>query len=131
MPVSEKGEKFQILADEVVLFEDRDDLNLAMKVSSDFLRADVTFVMVDLETNHHYMSQHIFEDAKKMILPELTPGFYRVIVFMQNVEATRNTIFQPVLYSFNFRLFSFIERDHTFLHEVKTDRNGDIDEIGE
>ena len=92
-----------------------------MKASSDFLRADVTFVMINLETEHHFMSQHIFEDSKKMILPELVPGFYRIIVFMQNVETPRNTIFQPVIYSFNFRLFSFIERDHTFLHEVKVD----------
>ena len=129
--MSQRDEKFQILVDEIVLFEDRDDLNLAMKVSSDFIRADVTFVMIEMETDHHYMAQHIFEDAKKMIVPELTPGFYRMIVFMQNVEAPRNTIFQPVLYSFNFRLFSFIERDHTFIHEVKKDRNGDIDEIGD
>ena len=93
--------------DDVVVFEDRDDLNMIMKVSSDFLRADVNFIVNHLDTDHHFMAQHIFEDAKKMALPELIPGAYRFVIFMQNVEVSRNTIFQPVLFSINFRFFSF------------------------
>jgi len=117
---NDKG-KFTVLFDESMIFEDRDDLNLAMKISSDFLRSDVNFVLIHVESDHHFMPQHIFEDSKKMSLPEMTPGVYRLIIFMQNVEMTRNTIFQPVLFSFNFRLFSFIERDTTYVSEMTKD----------
>jgi len=93
------------------MFEERDDLNLAMKVSSDFLRCDIDFVMISVDDDHHYMPQHRFEDGKKLLIMDMPPGYYRIIVFTQNVEMARNTIFQPVLFSFNFRMFSFIERD--------------------
>ena len=74
--------KFQILFDEVVSFEERDDLNLIMKASSDFLRADINFVIIGLSTDHHYMPQHKFEDSKKLVIMDLPPDFYRIIVFM-------------------------------------------------
>lgn len=51
------------------MFEDRNDLNLAMKVTSDFMRADVNFLMTNVETGQHFMPQHIFEDSKKMSMP--------------------------------------------------------------
>ena len=54
LPVSEDNGKFQTLYDEVVIFEDRDDMNLAMKVSSDFLRANVNFVMIHVDSEHHF-----------------------------------------------------------------------------
>ena len=78
----EDGPRFQILLDQVILFEERDDLNLAMRVASDFMRADINFVLIDIQTEHHYMPQHIFEDAKKLVIPELPPGFYRLMIFM-------------------------------------------------
>ena len=37
------------------MFEERDDLNLAMKVSADFLRCDINFVMISVDDDHHYM----------------------------------------------------------------------------
>jgi len=72
LPVSdENGGKFQILFDQVLLFEDRQDLNLALKVTSDFMRADVTFILTQLDSGHNYMAQHIFEDAKKLAVVDL------------------------------------------------------------
>ena len=65
-----------------MMFEERDDLNLAMKISSDFLRSDVNFVLIHDETDHHFMPQHVFEDSKKMSIPEMVPGIYRLIIFM-------------------------------------------------
>jgi hypothetical protein len=91
----------------IVQFEERDDLNMAMKVVSDFMRADVNYIMTEVNTGAHFTAQHIFEDSKKMQVPMLQPGFYRIIVFMQNVDMVAKANFQPVLYSFNFRLFSF------------------------
>ena len=120
-----------MLFDEVVLFEDRDDLNLAMKVSSDFLRADVNFLLVHLDTDHHFMPQHIFEDAKKMMIPDLIPGLYRIVIFMQNVDMPRNTIFQPALFSLNFRLFSFIERDATVMYPVRSPDGEELELVDE
>ena len=105
-------------------------MNLAMKVASDFLRADVNFVMIHVETNHHFMPQHIFEDAKKMILPELPPGHFRIIIFMQNAEVSMNTIFEPALFSFNFRFFSFEERGTTYVHRVTVDAHDEL-QLGE
>ena len=46
--------KFQTLYDEVVLFEERDDLNLVMKVSSDFLRSNVNFALIHIDSGHHF-----------------------------------------------------------------------------
>ena len=51
----EEGGKWQILYDEIFVFEERDDLNLLVKVNSDFLRADVQFMLIGLGTDHHYM----------------------------------------------------------------------------
>lgn len=75
-------------------------------------------MVTHLDTDHHFMPQHIFEDAKKMALPELIPGAYRFVIFMQNVEVSRNTIFQPVLFSVNFRFFSFEERTETYMYPI-------------
>ena len=55
LPVSDDNGKFQTLYDEGVIFEDRDDMNLAMKVSSDFLRADVNFVLIHVDSEHHLL----------------------------------------------------------------------------
>ena len=68
-------------------------------------------MMIGLSTDHHYMPQHKFEDSKKMLIMDLPPDYYRFIVFMQNVEMARNTIFQPVLYTVNIQLASFEQRD--------------------
>ena len=110
----------------MVIFEERDDMNLAMKVSSDFLRADVNFVMIHVDSDHHFLPQHSFEDAKKLVVPDLAPGYYRIIVFMQNVDMARNTAFEPALFSFNFRFFSFFERSGTFVHPVSLDHAGEL-----
>ena len=83
----------------MVFFEERDDLNIIMKANSDFLRADVQFMLIGLSTDHHYMPQHKFEDSKKMVIMDLPPDYYRIVVFMQNIEMARNTIFQPVLFN--------------------------------
>ena len=40
---------------------------------------------------------------------------------------SKNTIFQPVLFSFNFSFYSFIEQDHTFVHLLKTDAYGELE----
>ena len=61
-PVTDGNGKFQVLYDQVLHFEDRSDLNLALKVSSDFMRADVHFLFTEVVSNHHYMPQYIFED---------------------------------------------------------------------
>lgn len=98
-----------------------------MKVASDFMRADVNYMLTNIDEEHHYMAQHIFEDGKKLILPELPPGFYRLIVFMQNVENAHNTIFQPVIFQFNLKLFSFFERDQTFVHTVELNRDDELE----
>ena len=50
-----------------------------------------------------------------MQLPFFNPGFYRIIVFIQNVEipdsaASSKVKFEPVIYAFSFRLFSFEKR---------------------
>lgn len=37
------------------MFQERDDLNLAMKATSDFMRADVNFIMTEVITGVHYM----------------------------------------------------------------------------
>lgn len=50
-----------------------------------------------------------------MAVPELPPGFFRMIVFLQNVDDSHNTIFQPAIFSFNLNLFSFYARDHTYI----------------
>ena len=84
-----------------------------MKVTSDFMRADVTFLMTEVATGQHFMPQHIFEDSKKMQVPMLEPGYYRIIVFMQNADMVAEAKFSPVLYSFNFKLFSFDQRSKT------------------
>ena len=97
-----------------------------MKVSADFLRADIMFVMISVSTDHHYMPQHKFEDSRKMLIMDLPPDYYRIIIFTQNVEMAHNVIFQPMLFSFNFRLFSFIERDKTFIHPVHIDSGGEL-----
>ena len=110
----------------MVIFEERDDMNLAMKVSSDFLRADVNFVMIHVDSEHHFLPQHTFEDSKKLVVPDLAPGYYRIIVYMQNVEMARNTAFEPALFSFNFRFFSFVEKDTTFVHPVSVDHAGEL-----
>lgn len=126
LPVSGDEDKFQILFDQVIMFEEREDLHMAMKVASDFMRADVTFLLTNLDEDHHYMPQHIFEDGKKMVLTELPPGFYRLVIFMQNVENAHNTIFQPVIFQFNLKLFSFFERDETFVHTIELDRDEEL-----
>lgn len=64
-----------------------------MKVSSDFLRSDINFVLIAIEDDHHYMPQHRFEDGQKMSIIDLAPGYYRLIIFTQNIEMARNTIF--------------------------------------
>ena len=97
-----------------------------MKVSSDFLRADVNFVMVEMETDHHYNPQHHFEDSKKMVIHDLPTGLYRVMVYMQNVQYGTASIFDHVTFSFNFRLFSFHDRDTTFLQAVHFDQHGEL-----
>ena len=61
--------KFQTLYDEVVMFEERDDMNMVMKVSSDFLRSNVNFILIHVDSGHHFVPQHTFEDAKKLVLP--------------------------------------------------------------
>ena len=101
-----------------------------MKVSSDFLRSDVNFLLIHLDTDHHFMPQHRFEDAKKLSLPDLIPGLYKIVIFMQNVENGHNVIFEPVLFSFNFRFFSFVERDQTTIVPV-TNYDGDNFEVGD
>jgi hypothetical protein len=100
----------------VILFEERDDLNLAFRVASDFMRADINYVLIHIESEHKYMPQHTFEDAKKLVVPELPPGYYRLMIFMQNVEVARNTIFQPIVFQFSFKVFSFNGHDNTFVH---------------
>ena len=97
------------------MFEDRDDLNLAMKVTSDFMRADVTFMLTNVLTGQHFLPQHIFEDSKKMMLPSLDTGFYRLMVYMQNVDMVKAVPFEPVVYSYSFRLFSFEQRSKTHI----------------
>ena len=82
LPVVNEEEKFQILFDQVILFEERDDINLAVKVASDFMRADVNFILTNLDDDHHHMPQHVFEDGKKLVVPSLPLGFYRLTIFM-------------------------------------------------
>ena len=48
-----------------------------------------------------------------MQVPMLEPGYYRIIVFMQNADMVAQAKFTPVLYSFNFKLFSFDQRSKT------------------
>ena len=47
--------KFQTLYDEVVMFEERDDMNMVMKVSSDFLRSNVNFILIHVDSGHHFV----------------------------------------------------------------------------
>lgn len=112
------------------MFEDREDLSLAMKTVSDFMRADVSFVMTNVVSGQHFMPQHIFEDSKKMQIPEVEAGFYRIIVFMQSVEyhGGSKVRFEPVIYSFNFRLFSFEQRSETKIYEISV-HGEDYDQI--
>ena len=121
---NEHNGKFSVLWQGILEFEERDDLNLAMKVSSDFMRADVTYLLTQVSTGAHFMPQHIFEDSKKMQVPMLEPGFYRIIVFMQNAEMhLAQAKFAPVIYSFNFKLFSFDQRSRTTINNVELDNN--------
>lgn len=100
-----------------------------MKVTSDFMRADVTFLMTEVATGQHFMPQHIFEDSKKMQAPMLEPGYYRIIVFMQNADMVAQAKFTPVLYSFNFKLFSFDQRSKTEIQQVQLDDSGNMVEV--
>lgn len=55
LPHNKENGKFQILFDDVLVFEDRNDLNIAMKVNSDFMRADINFIFTEIDTEHHYL----------------------------------------------------------------------------
>jgi len=43
-----------------------------------------------------------------MIVPELPPGFFRLMIFMQNLESAGNMTIKPVGFKFHFKLFSFV-----------------------
>jgi hypothetical protein len=45
---------------------------------------------------------------------------------MQNVDMARNTVFEPAIFSFNFRFFSFEEKSTTFVHPVALDHAGEL-----
>ena len=53
-----------------------------------------------------------------MIVPELPPGYFRLMIFMQNLEAGISTKIKPVVFKFHFKLFSFVERGETFVQRM-------------
>ena len=53
-----------------------------------------------------------------MIVPELPPGYFRLMIFMQNLEAAGNMTIKPVVFKFHFKLFSFVQRDQTFVQRM-------------
>ena len=73
-----------MLYDEEFLVEDTEDLNLMAKINSDFLRADVNFLLIHVESNHIFKPQHIFESGKKLALMNIPGGIYRLLIFTQN-----------------------------------------------
>ena len=63
-----------------------------------------------------------------MQVPELPSGFYRIIVFMQNLSTRKKVSFEPVIYSFGFRLFSFVQRSSTKITQIRVEGE-DFDQI--
>ena len=51
---SDEDDKFQIILDQKMKFEEKTGQNLLVKVTSDFLRADVNFMVINADSKHIY-----------------------------------------------------------------------------
>ena len=67
------------------MFADKAGQNLLVKVNSDFLRADINFVLINQDSGHTYRPRHRMEDTKKLLIIDMPPGTYRLIIFAQNL----------------------------------------------
>ena len=106
---ADDDDTFQIILDQEVRFEAKTGQNLLAKATSDFLRADVNFMLINTDSKHVYRPQHRMEDTKKLLVNDLPAGVYRLVIFVQNCES-RNLLGTPLRsqkFSFRMGLWSF------------------------
>lgn len=104
---SDEEDRYQIILDQEVKFAEKAGQNLLIKVNSDFLRADINFVLINQDSGHTYRPQHRMEDTKKLLIIDLPPGVYRLIIFSQNLSKSNGVSLKQMQFNFRMSLWSF------------------------
>lgn len=102
---------FDILYEGVFKLEEKEGLNLLIKSTCDFLRLDISFILLNKDTNHIYSPQSHSEDKKKLLILDLPSGAYKLIVYARKCDVrTNDRSMQAMRFKMSMHLYSFDEK---------------------
>jgi hypothetical protein len=107
-----------VLYDQYFTVEDKEDLNLQAMIKSDFIRANVNFFFVHVDSGHNYLPNFIFEGGKKLAVSSIPGGTYRLVIFSQNCADDKGLRFKAMHFQFRFIFNSFEESQTTQIRQV-------------
>ena len=83
---SESQQAFSVIYQGTFTLEKKAGINLLISASSDFLRLDVSFVLINTQSQHMYSPQTYTEDKKKLLIQDAPEGQYKLYVYARKCD---------------------------------------------
>lgn len=84
------------------MLEPKTGINLEVSTTSDFLRLDISFLVVNMQTRHIYSPLSVSEDKKKLLVPDIPGGTYKLYVYARRFDGR---ISGRILQSSRFKMY--------------------------
>lgn len=116
---------YDIVYQEAFGLEQKEGINLLITATSDFLRLDISFVLVNTKTSHMYSPQSYSEDKKKLLVQNVPEGKYKLYVYTRKLDKkTQGKIPLVSRFKMTMNLYSFEDEQKTFVKVVPDSGTG-------
>jgi len=133
--MSQEKQAYDIVYQAMFSFEKKEGINIVITSTSDFLRLDINFVLVNTHSLHMYSPQYYpSEDKKKLLIQNVAGGKYKLYVYTRRLDQ-KSSSKVPLLNRFRMRieLYSFEETQKTIVKEIPDSGTGkkkiEVDQI--